>query len=109
MAHIDATTANFQKEAVEASSNTLVLVDFWAPWCGPCRLLGPLLEEIAEEFPDKITVVKVNVDEEEALAMQYQISSIPAMKFMKDGKIVHEMVGVNDNTRQEIIKQIETA
>ena len=108
MAHTDGTVMNFEQEVLEASKDTLVLVDFWAPWCGPCRLLGPMLEEISESHGDKVKVVKVNVDEEEMLAMQYQISSIPAMKFFKNGEIVHELVGVKEGVREELISKIET-
>ncbi len=108
MAHTDATVMNFEKEVMEASHSTLVLVDFWAPWCGPCRLLGPMLEEISESHGDKVKIVKVNVDEEEMLAGQFGISSIPAMKFIKNGEIVHEMVGVKEGVREDIISKVET-
>lgn len=109
MAHIDATVMNFEQEVIEASKSVLVLVDFWAPWCGPCRILGPMIEEIAESHAGKVKVVKVNVDEEEMLAMQYRISSIPAMKFFKNGVEVLEMIGIKDTTRNDIIQFIEKA
>lgn len=92
MAHIDATAATFQKEVME--SPVLTLVDFWAPWCGPCRMLGPVLEELANEHGATLKVVKVNVDDEMNLAMQYGINSIPAVKIFHNGKMVHEFVGL---------------
>ena len=74
------------------NENSTVLVDFWAPWCGPCRLLGPVLEEIAAENDD-IVVAKVNVDEEGDLANRFQIMSIPALMVFKGGKLVNQSVG----------------
>ena len=71
----------------------LVIVDFWATWCGPCRMLSPLLDEIEEEMSDKITVVKVNVDDADEIAMRYRIMSIPTLVFFKDGKMVDRTVG----------------
>lgn len=70
-----------------------VLVDFWAAWCGPCRMVAPILDEIQSENADKITVLKLNVDENQELAMKYQITSIPAMKVFHKGEIVTEIVG----------------
>ena len=71
----------------------LVIVDFWAVWCGPCRMLSPLLDEVEEEMADKITVVKVNVDDADEIAMQYRIMSIPTLLFFKNGQIVDKTVG----------------
>ncbi len=84
------TQSNFESEVL--NSNQSVLLDFWASWCGPCRMLAPVLEEVAEERPD-VKIGKVNVDEEESLASQFGISSIPALIVIKDGKIVAESVG----------------
>lgn len=81
---------NFQSEAV--SSDKTVLMDFWASWCGPCRMVSPIIDEIAEERSD-IKVCKVNVDEEPELASAFQVMSIPTLVVMKDGKVVNQAVG----------------
>ena len=71
----------------------LVIVDFWATWCGPCRMLSPLLDEVEEEMADKVTVVKVNVDDADEIAMQFRIMNIPTLLFFKNGQLVDKTVG----------------
>ena len=74
-------------------SEKLVIVDFWATWCGPCRMLSPLLDEVEEEMADKIVVVKVNVDDADEIAMRYRIMSIPTLIFFRNGQMVDRSVG----------------
>jgi thioredoxin 1 len=74
-------------------SEKLVIVDFWATWCGPCRMLSPVLDEVEEEMADKIAVVKVNVDDADEIAMRYRIMSIPTLVFIKNGQMVDRTVG----------------
>ena len=75
------------------ADNKLVLVDFWAPWCGPCRMVAPVLDEIAGEHGDKVTIAKVNTDENQAVASKHGIMSIPTMMLFKDGEKIDQMVG----------------
>ncbi|MCR5033947.1 MAG: thioredoxin [Clostridia bacterium] len=92
MAEIIVTKDNFQKEVIE--SEVPVLVDFWATWCGPCRMLAPTLEEIASEQEGVIKVGKVNVDEQPELARQFGIMSIPTLIVFRDGQIVNQTMGL---------------
>lgn len=91
MAEITLNENNFDKEVL--TSDLPVMVDFWAVWCGPCKILGPIVEELAKDYDGKLKVGKVNVDENNALAGRYGIMSIPTLKFFKGGKIVGEMIG----------------
>ena len=86
------TKDNFKQEVLD--SRIPVLVDFWAAWCGPCRMLAPTVEELAKEYEGKVKVGKVNVDDEGELAMQFRISSIPTLMLFKNGKPVETMIGV---------------
>jgi len=89
--YIELTAANFDETVKEGVS----MVDFWAPWCGPCRMIAPVIEELAADFEGKAKVCKVNTDEEQDLAVKYGIRSIPTILFMKDGNVVDQMVGAS--------------
>lgn len=91
MSVIDVKTADFEAEVLK--SDKTVLVDFWAVWCGPCRMLSPVVDQVAEENPD-IKVCKVNVDEEQQLAIKYVVMSIPTLLVFKGGELVNQSVGV---------------
>jgi thioredoxin 1 len=105
MADITAVTDNnFQAEVIE--SDTPVLVDFWAPWCGPCRVVAPVLEEIASERDD-VRIVKLNVDENQQTAAQYEVLSIPTMILFRNGQVATKVVGALPRKRLEA--QLEPA
>jgi thioredoxin 1 len=88
---LDVTDATFEDEVLK--SEKTILVDFWAEWCGPCRAVSPILDQIASEHADKITVVKLNVDDNPQTAAKYQITSIPAMKVYRGGEVVKTVIG----------------
>jgi len=86
------TDGNFEKEVLKASLP--VMVDFWAPWCGPCKMLGPVVEEVAKEYVGKALVGKMNTDENQTIASQFGISAIPTILFFKGGQMVGQLVGL---------------
>ena len=100
MAELTITKDNFQAEVLE--SDIPVLVDFWATWCGPCKMVGPIVAEIAEEYAGKVKVGKINVDEEPQLAMQFKVTAIPTLFVFKNGEVDGQIVGFAQ--KDEIVK-----
>ena len=88
---VEVTDDTFEQEVLK--SETPVVVDFWAPWCGPCKMIAPILEEIAEEFDGKIKIAKLDVDAHSKIAGQYKVMSIPALFFFKNGKVIDQVIG----------------
>ena len=95
--------ANFQSEVL--TSNKLSVVDFWAEWCGPCRAIGPIIEDLSKEYDGKVNVGKVNVDNNPQISMNYGITSIPAILFFKNGEVVDKIVGAQP--KGNFVKRIE--
>lgn len=99
------TDQNFEAEVIKSDKPTLV--DFWAPWCGPCQVMGPIVEELANEMGDKAKIGKLNVDENSDVATKYGIMSIPSLKIFKGGQVVGEFVGVqNKETLKDALEKI---
>lgn len=103
MSEVIINKSNFENEVINADKP--VLLDFWASWCGPCKMLSPVLSEIADEYADVIRVAKVNVDDEPELAMKFKVSSIPMLVLFKDGRIVSTSVGYRP--KDEILNELK--
>ena len=103
MAELKITRENFENEVMK--SNIPVLIDFWAPWCGPCQMMGPIIEQLAEEYEGKAKVGKVNVDEEGELSQAFGVMSIPTIVLVKDGKVVKQVVGARPKAELEAMLQ----
>jgi len=102
---VEITQSNFEQEVTK--SDKPVLVDFWAAWCGPCRMIGPIVDQIAGEYADQLKVGKVNVDNEGALAAQFGVMSIPTLMLFKDGKLADKTMGaVPKPTLESFIKKV---
>ncbi|NCX99394.1 MAG: thioredoxin [Planctomycetia bacterium] len=105
---LEFTDANFQSEVLE--STVPVLVDFWAPWCGPCRMIGPVIEELSAENAGSFKVGKVNVDDNNRLAMTYNVASIPTIMIFSGGRLVQQMMGVQPKARlQQALDEAKSA
>jgi thioredoxin 1 len=103
---IEINDSNFKSEVTD--SEMPVLVDFWAPWCGPCKMIAPVLEELAKEYEGKVKVVKLNVDENQSTASEFVIKSIPTLILFKEGKVFEQTMGVQskENLKQMIDKSL---
>ncbi len=101
---VDVNTGNFESAVIEASFNAPVMVDFWAPWCNPCKMLMPVVTQLAEEFAGKFILAKVNVDENQDLAMQFNARSVPTVKIFRNGAVVDEFMGAQpEGTIRDIL------
>lgn len=101
MSELQLQDSTFEQEVIKSAQP--VLVDLWAPWCGPCRALSPIIEELAKEYAGKVKVAKLNTDENAETAMRYKVSAIPTLLFFKNGKLAEQMVGAQPKAR---IKQV---
>lgn len=99
------TDANYKENVIDKGG--VAVVDFWAEWCGPCRMIGPVIEELANEYEGKALIAKVDVDENAELSQQYQVRSIPTILILKDGEVVDKHVGVT--TKAALAEKIEKA
>ena len=105
MSLVHLTEKNFDQEVLKA--DLPVLVDFWAEWCGPCRMIGPIIEEIANEYSGKLKVAKLNVDEGQDLAMKYGVMSIPTLMVFKKGKIADHFVGAM--SKNQLVERVKNS
>ena len=101
----DTDTRNFMADVIEASRQVPVLVDFWAEWCGPCKMIAPLIDEIAKEKAGSVKVAKVNVDDNQSLSMKYNVRAIPALLFFKDGQLRDQIVGMT--SKKDLLGRLE--
>ena len=104
MPAMELTDSNFEQQVIK--SDKPVLVDFWAPWCGPCRMVAPVVDELAKDYAGKLTVAKLNSDENGEVLARYRVSAIPTLLFFKQGKVVDTMVGVH--SKSEIVKRLDS-
>ncbi|MDD6482727.1 MAG: thioredoxin [Lachnospiraceae bacterium] len=104
MGVVELTKENFEEEVLAAK--VPVLIDFWADWCGPCKMQSPIVDQLAEEYGDRVKICKVNVDEQPALALNYQVTNIPTLVFMKYGIFQERMIGLQ--SRETIQEYLET-
>ena len=102
---IEVTDESFESEVLGA--DVPVLVDYWAPWCGPCRMAAPVLEKIADEYEGRLKVCKMNVDENREVASGYRIMSIPTLQLFKDGELVDQVIGVTPNYESDLKRKVE--
>ncbi len=100
---VELTDSNFKEKVLD--SDKLTMIDFWAEWCGPCRAIGPMVEELSKEYDGKVNIGKVNVDQNPELSINYGITSIPAILFVKDGKVVDKLVGAQP--KSNFVKKLE--
>lgn len=100
---VEFTDANFQSKAL--SSDKLTIVDFWATWCGPCQAMGPVIEDLSEEYAGKVNIGKLDVDHNPTITNRYDISSIPTILFIKNGKVVDKLVGLYPKSK--LVKKIK--
>jgi len=105
MATVNITKKNFEKEVLQ--SNIPVILDFWASWCGPCRMMGPVFEELSEEYKGKVKFGKVNTETEQALSNEFQIRGIPSLSFIQEKKEINRIVGFKP--KDELKKEIEAS
>ncbi|MFH1283703.1 MAG: thioredoxin [bacterium] len=100
---LELSESTFQKEIIQGKG--VSLVDFWAPWCGPCKMIAPVIDELAQEYKDKVKIAKVNVDNNMQISSQFSIGSIPTLLLFKDGKVVNQVVGLV--SKAELKKRID--